>query len=97
MLTQHKRYIFGINENSLDHRVKYFEQLKDTPIHPCVCCHRLCFRKQVVKKYKTTIEKYRLHIPTNEIKPLLCKTCYSFFQKNKTLKLLVPINIKYVM
>jgi hypothetical protein len=23
-------------ENSLDHQIKYFEQLKDTPIHPCV-------------------------------------------------------------
>jgi hypothetical protein len=24
-------------ENSLDHQIKYFEQLKDTLIHPCVC------------------------------------------------------------
>jgi len=26
-------------ENSLDHQIKYFEQLKDTSIHPCVCFH----------------------------------------------------------
>jgi hypothetical protein len=22
---------------------KYFQQILDTPIHPCVCSHRLCF------------------------------------------------------
>ncbi len=54
--------------------------------------HRLCFSKQVVKIYKITIEKYCLHIPTDETKPLLCKNYYSFFQK--TPKLLVPTNIK---
>jgi hypothetical protein len=26
-------------KNLLDHQVKYFEQLKDTPIHPCVYFH----------------------------------------------------------
>jgi RNase P subunit RPR2 len=40
-------------------------------------------KKQVVKIYKTTIEKYCLDIPIDEIKPLLCKSCYSFFQENK--------------
>jgi hypothetical protein len=55
-------------KNSLDHQIKYFERLKDTLIHPCVCCHQLCFRKQVVEIYKTTIEKYCLDIPINEIK-----------------------------
>jgi RNase P subunit RPR2 len=49
--------------------------------------------KKIVKKYKTTIEKYCFDIPIDEIKPLLCKRCYSFFQKNKTPKLLVPTNI----
>jgi hypothetical protein len=26
-------------KNSLDYQIKYFEQLKDTPVHPCVCFH----------------------------------------------------------
>ncbi len=45
-------------ENSWDHQIKYFKQLKDTLIHPCVCFHWLCYRKQVIKIYKTMIEKY---------------------------------------
>jgi len=54
----------------------------------------ICFKKQVIKIYKTTIEKYCFDIPTDEIKPLLCKSCYSFFPKKKTPKLLVSTNIK---
>jgi len=37
-------------ENPSPHRDKYCQQLLDTPIHPCVCCHRLCFLKKQ-KKY----------------------------------------------
>jgi len=42
---------------------KYFQQLLDKPIHPCVCCHRLCFKKQTRKILKSTIQKYSLHFP----------------------------------
>jgi hypothetical protein len=81
-------------ENHLDHCAKYFQQVKDTPIHPCVCYHRLCFRKQVVKIYKTTIEKYCFDIPIGEIKTLLCKSCHSFFPKKRNTKAFIPTNIK---
>ncbi len=63
-------------KTSLDHQIKYFEQLKDTPIHPCVCFHWLCFRKQVIKIHKKMIEKYC-------VKPLLCKSCSSFSKNIK--------------
>jgi len=33
-------------KNSLDHHVKYFEQLKDTSIHPFVCCHRYALKNK---------------------------------------------------
>jgi hypothetical protein len=77
----HEDTLLESMENSLDHQIKYFEQLKDTSIHPCVCFHWLCFRKQVIKIYKIMIEKYCLDIPIGEIKPLLCKSYYSFSKK----------------
>jgi hypothetical protein len=40
------------------------------------------------------IQKYSLHVPPKEKNPLLCKSCYSFFNKNKTPKLLVLTNIR---
>jgi hypothetical protein len=59
-----------INENILTtlknpspHHDKYFQQLLDIPIHPCVCYHRLCFKKQIRKILKSTIQKYFLHVP----------------------------------
>ncbi len=81
-------------ENPLPHHDKYFQQLLDTPIHPHVCCHRLCFKKQTRKILKSMIQKYSLHVPPQEKNSLLCRNCYSFFNKNKTPKLLVPTNIK---
>ncbi len=27
------------SKNPSPHRDKYYKQLLDTPIHPCVCCH----------------------------------------------------------
>jgi hypothetical protein len=53
-------------------------------IHVCVCCHWLCYRKKRVKIYNII----------GEIKPLLCKSCYSFFQKHKTPKTLFSKKIK---
>ncbi len=50
-------------ENPSLHCDKYFQQLLDTPIHPCVCCHQLCFKKQTRKIVKSTIQKYSLHVP----------------------------------
>jgi hypothetical protein len=32
-------------EDPSPHCDTYFQQLLDTPIHPCVSCHQLCFRK----------------------------------------------------
>jgi hypothetical protein len=81
-------------ENLSPHHDKYFQQLLDTPIHPCVCCHQLWFKKQTRKILKSTIQKYSLHDPPQEKNPLLCKIYYSFFNKNKTPKLLVPTNIR---
>jgi hypothetical protein len=37
-------------ENPSPHRDKCFQQLLDTPIHPCVCYHRLCFKCSTSKK-----------------------------------------------
>jgi len=54
----------------------------------------LCFKKQARKILKSMIQKYSLHVPLQEKNPLLCKSFYSFFNKNKTPKLLVPTNIK---
>ncbi len=34
-------YILTTLENPSPHHDKYFQQLLDTPIHPCVCRHRL--------------------------------------------------------
>jgi hypothetical protein len=80
-------------KNPSPHRDKYFQQLLNTSIHPCVCYHRLCFRKQTRKILKFMIQKYSLHVPPQEKNPLLCKS-YSFFYENKTPKHLVPTNIK---
>jgi hypothetical protein len=44
--------------------------------------------------YKSTIKNYCVDISIGEIKPLLCKKIYSFFQKNKIPKLLVLTNIE---
>ncbi len=41
----HENTFLDSMQNSMHCHVKYFEQLLDTPIHPCVCCHKLCFRK----------------------------------------------------
>jgi hypothetical protein len=41
--------ILTVLENPSPHHDKYFQQLLDTPIHPCVCCHRLCFFKKTRK------------------------------------------------
>jgi hypothetical protein len=81
-------------ENPSPHHDKYFQQLLDTPIHPCVCCHQLCIKKKTRKILKFTIQKYSLHVPPQENNPLLCKSYYFFINKNKTPKLLVPTNIK---
>jgi hypothetical protein len=40
------------------------------------------------------IQKYSLHDLPQKKNPLLCKSCYSFFNKNKTPKLLIPTNIR---
>jgi hypothetical protein len=63
-------------ENPSPHRDKYFQQLLNTPIHPCVCCHQLCFKKQTRKILKSTIQKYSLHDPPQEKNPLLHKFIY---------------------
>jgi hypothetical protein len=74
-------------ENPSPHHDKYFQKLLETPIHPCVCCHQLCFTKKTRKLSKSMIQKYFLHVPSQKQNPLLCKTCYSFFNKNKAPKL----------
>jgi len=81
-------------ENPSPHCDKYFQQLLDTPIHPCACCHQLCFFKKTRKVLKSTIQKilYMFHLKKKN--PLLCKICYSFINKNKTPKLLIPTNIR---
>ncbi len=48
------------------HCDKYFQQLVDTPIHPWVCCHWLCFKKQTRKILKFTIQKCYLYVPPQE-------------------------------
>ncbi len=68
--------------------------LKDAPIHSCACVDIDYALEKKVKKYKTTIEKYCLNVPIGEIKTLLCKSCYSFFQKYKTPNFLFSTNIK---
>ncbi len=55
-------------ENPSPHHDKYFQQLLDTPIHPCVRCHQLCFKIQTRKTLKSTIQKYFLHVPPQEKK-----------------------------
>jgi hypothetical protein len=81
-------------ENLSPHLDKYFQQLLNTPIYPCVCCHRLCFKIQTRKILKSMIQKYSLPVPLQEKNPLLCKSCYYYFNKNKTPKLLFPTNIR---
>jgi hypothetical protein len=51
-------------ENPSPHRDKYFQQLLDTPIHPCMCCHQLCFFKKTRKILKSMIQKilYMIHL-----------------------------------
>jgi hypothetical protein len=66
-------------ENPSPHHDKYFQQLLDTPIHPCVCCHQLSFKKRTRKILKSMIQKYSLHVPPQEKNPLLCKNCFYFF------------------
>jgi hypothetical protein len=67
---------------------KYFKQLLDTPIHPRVCCQWLCFNiyKYINPRFKNIL--YMFHLKKKI--PLLCKSCYSFFNKNKTPKFLIP-------
>jgi hypothetical protein len=85
--------IFWQHWNPSPHRDKYFQQLLDTSIHPCVCCHQLYFKKQTRKILKSTIQRNSLHVPFQEKNLLLCKSCYSL-NKNKRPKLLVPTNIR---
>jgi hypothetical protein len=70
-------------ENPSPHCDKYFQQLFDTTIHPCVCCHQLCFKKQNKKNIKIHDSKISLHVPLQEKNPLLCKSCYFFLIKIK--------------
>jgi hypothetical protein len=87
-------YILITLENPSPHRDKYFQQSLDTPIHPCVCCHQLCFTKQTRKILKSMIQKHSLHVRPQEKNQLLCKNCCSFLNKNKAPNLLAPKNIK---
>ncbi len=66
-------------ENPSLHCDKYFQNLLDTPIHLCVCCHQLCFKKKTRKISKSRIQKYLLHVPPQEKNPLLCKS-FLFFK-----------------
>ncbi len=54
----------------------------------------IVFKKTNKKNIKIHNSKYSLHVPPQEKNPLLCKICYSFFNKTKTPKLLVPTIIK---
>jgi hypothetical protein len=50
--------------------------------------------KKNKKNIKIHDSKIFLHIPPQKENPLLCKKNYSFFNKNKTPKLLVLTNIR---
>lgn len=56
-----------INNESyiFDHKSKYLLKLLDTPIHLCICCHRLWFKKQitrVTKKLSRILLPYLLNV-----------------------------------
>jgi len=70
-------------KNPSPHHDKYFQQLLNTSIHPCVCCHRLCFEKQTRKILKSMIQKYFLHVPPQEKIHYCVKIVIIFLMKIK--------------
>jgi hypothetical protein len=50
-------------ENTSPHCDKYFQQLLDTPIHPCDVLSSIVFLRKKKIKIKSMIEKYSLHDP----------------------------------
>ncbi len=80
-------------ENPSPHRDKYFQQLLDTPIHPCMCCNRLWFKKTNNFFFISTIQKYYLDIPPQK-KIHSCVKVVFLYNKNKAPKLLIPTNIR---
>ena len=100
MKAKYRQKVFKkVNKTVIGRYRVFLETIRDGPVFPCVCCHRLLFNNSVIEikslqEFKEALDEIDEHlfektidapgeIPTFKDKYFLCQTCKGYIFKNK--------------
>ncbi|GBN51490.1 hypothetical protein AVEN_267640-1 [Araneus ventricosus] len=99
---------FGINEFPFTEKLwdkaqsSFFQNISDGPIHRCVCCDRLWFKKSMSRQSKIALQNKNISkddseciFPRNMDEGQFCSTCMSNIRQGKIPPLAVCHGFKY--